>query len=168
MPILAKERDPRLVTVRRGGSLSDGHHRLLAGWAVSCADHVLPLFERERPDDDRPRRALAVARGWIAGEVPMREAHRTAFQANAAGRGASDAARFAALSAGQAVAVPHVAAHELGAAASAIRAVIAAASTVEGAREREWQRAQLPAAVRDLVLDDQRQRNALCWGVFTD
>jgi hypothetical protein len=29
-----------------------------------------------------------------------------------------------------------------------------------------WQRAQLPDAIRDLVLDDQRLRNALCWNVF--
>jgi len=46
-----------------------------------------------------------------------------AFAANAAGREAPPAARFAALAAGQAVpvAVVHVAAHELGAAAHAIR-----------------------------------------------
>ena len=25
---------------------------------------------------------------------------------------------------------------------------------------------QLPAAIRDLVLDDQRLRNAICWSVF--
>jgi hypothetical protein len=34
--------------------------------------------------------------------------------------------------------------------------------------ERTWQRNQLPAAVRELVLDDQRQRSALCWHVFDD
>lgn len=28
--ILPKERDPRLITVRRGGSLTDADHRLLA------------------------------------------------------------------------------------------------------------------------------------------
>ncbi|MCZ2261697.1 putative immunity protein, partial [Isoptericola sp. QY 916] len=111
MPILPTDRDPRLITVRRGGTLTDDHHRMLAGWAVACADHVLPCFEREAPDDDRPRQALEVARGWIRGEVPMREAHRTAFVANAAGKGRPDPARFAALAAGQAVAVAHVAAH---------------------------------------------------------
>jgi len=63
-----------------------------------------------------------------------------------------------------------VAAHELGAAAYAIRAVQAAAAEEErvemGRSECRWQRAQLPAEIRDLVLDDQRLRNELCWFVF--
>jgi hypothetical protein len=63
-----------------------------------------------------------------------------------------------------------VAAHELGAAAYAIRAAQAAAAKddrVEAGRsECQWQRAQLPDEIRDLVLDDQRLRNALCWFVF--
>ena len=32
--------------------------------------------------------------------------------------------------------------------------------------ECRWQREHLPAAIRDLVLDDQRLRNYLCWSVF--
>jgi hypothetical protein len=32
--------------------------------------------------------------------------------------------------------------------------------------ECEWQRDQLPAGIRELVLDDQRLRNELCWFVF--
>ena len=122
MPILPKVRDPRLVALRRGGTLTDEHHRLLAGWALACAEHVLPFFEEQEPGDSRPRHAIEVGRAWIRGEVPMREAHRAAFVANAAGRGRPDPVRCAALSAGQAVAVAHVAAHDLGAAAYAIRA----------------------------------------------
>ena len=30
--ILPKERDPRLITERRGGTLTDAHHHLLAEW----------------------------------------------------------------------------------------------------------------------------------------
>ena len=64
----------------------------------------------------------------------------------------------------------HVAAHELGAAAYAIRAARAAAPKEErmeaGRRECEWQRAQLPSEIRELVLDDQRLRNEYCWFVF--
>ena len=33
-------------------------------------------------------------------------------------------------------------------------------------RECEWQRAQLPNEIRDLVLDDQKLRNKICWFVF--
>ena len=66
--------------------------------------------------------------------------------------------------------VAHVAAHELGAAAYAIRAVRAAApedvGESAGRRECRWQRDELPDANRELVLDDQRARNDLCWSVF--
>lgn len=172
VPILPKERDPRLITVRRGGTLTDEHHRLLAEWAALCAEHVLPLFERERPSDSRPRDAIAVGRAWIRGEVRMGDAHQAAFSANGAARGLPDAAKFAALAAGQAVAVAHVAAHDLGAAAYAIRAVCASVppAGVEAARlgEREWQRERIPADLRDLVLDDQQRRSEICWHVFDD
>ena len=172
MPILPKERDARLITVRRGGTLTDEHHRLLADWALSCAEHVLPLFEDRQPGDSRPREALEAGRAWIRGEMRMLDARQLAFRANAAARGMPDPVKFAALSAGQAAAVPHVAAHDLGAAAYAIRAAGAAVPADDAARarttEREWQRAQLPAAVRDLVLDDQQRRSAICWRVFDD
>ena len=172
MPILPTERDPRFITVRRGGTLSDADHRLLAAWAVECAEHVLPLFEAARPDDSRPRHALDVARGWIRGEVGMTDAHNTAFVANAAARETDGAAKFAALAAGQAVAVAHVAAHELGAAAYAIRAVRASVAGPDGDQaavaERDWQRGRLPEAIRELVLDDQRKRDSICWNAFSD
>ena len=170
--ILSKERDPRLVTIRRGGTLTDDDHRHLAAWAAECAEHVLPLFDAVRPDDDRPRRGIEAARAWVRGELRMMEARGAAFPANAAAREVTGAARFAALSAGQASAVAHVAEHDLGAAAYALRAVAAAAGrgdeTVDALRrERDWQRAQLPDDVRDLVLEDQRHRDDLCWNVFT-
>jgi hypothetical protein len=40
--ILPKVPDPRFVTIRRGGTLTDADHHLLALWAASCAQHVLP------------------------------------------------------------------------------------------------------------------------------
>lgn len=172
MPILPKVRDPRLVTIRRGGTLTDEHHRLIAEWALLCAEHVLPLFEAHRPDDRRPREAIELGRAWIRGEVRMREAHKMAFQANAAGRGMPDPVKFAALAAGQAVAVAHVAEHGLGAAAYAIRArgAAAPADRARQARleERDWQRARIPAAIRELVLEDQVRRSPICWNVFDD
>ena len=64
----------------------------------------------------------------------------------------------------------HVAAHELGAAAYAIKAERAAAAEGEraaaGRLECQWQRAELPNEIRELVLDDQRLRNELCWFAF--
>jgi hypothetical protein len=168
--ILPKVRDPRFVTIRRGGSLTDSDHRLLALWAASCAEHVLELFESVRPEDPRPREAIEHARGWVRGEVKMMQARRAAGRAQAAARDLRGAPRHAAYAAGQAGVVAHVAAHELGAAAYAIKAVRAAAPEGEGeaAGQREclWQRERLPEAIRELVLDDQRLRNDICWSVF--
>lgn len=168
--ILPKERDFRFITLRRGGTLTDSDHHLLALWAADCAEHVLPLFEQASPLDNRPREAISLIRAWVRGEITMKEAHNAAFAANAAGKGLPDAARFAALAAGQAVAVAHVAAHELGAAAYAIKAVKEAATTGEkdekGRQECQWQRNRLPDAIRELVLDDQKLRNSICWSVF--
>jgi hypothetical protein len=168
--ILPKARDPRFITIRRGGTLTDADHRLLALWAAACAEHVLPLFEAVQPADTRLRDAIAQARAWARGEIAMSQARTAAGHANAAARDLRGAARHAAYAAGQAAAVAHVAAHELGAVAYAIKAARAAAPEGEGERagrsECRWQRDQLPAAIRELVLDDQRLRNDICWFVF--
>lgn len=168
--ILPRVRDPRFITLRRGGTLTDADHQLLALWAADCAEHVLGLFQTALPSDPRPCQAIAQARAWARGEISMTQARTAAGHAMGAARELSGAAREAAYAAGQAAAVAHVAAHELGAAAYAIRAARAATSAAErdaaGRRECQWQRAQLPDAIRDLVLNDQRLRNEICWFVF--
>jgi hypothetical protein len=168
--ILPKIRDPRFITVRRGGTLQDDDHRLLAMWAADCAEHVLHHFEQARPGDDRPRRAIDLGRAWARGEITWWEARTAGGNANGAARDLSGAARHAAYAAGQAAVVGHVAAHELGAAAYAIRAARSAAPEDErveaGRSECQWQRARLPNEIRELVLDDQRLRNELCWFEF--
>lgn len=168
--ILLKKRDPRFVTVRRGGTLLDEHHRLLVIWAAHCAQHVLHFFEQVQPNDDRPRRAIEQAHAWVRGEISMMQARTAAGHAMGAARMLSGAARNAAYAAGQAAAAAHVAAHELGAAAYAIKAARAAAPEDDrdeaGRMECRWQRAQLPDVIRELVLDDQRMRNEICWFVF--
>ncbi len=174
--ILPDVRDPRFITARRGGTLTDDDHHLLALWAATCAEHVLPLFEGHlfeegHPADPRPRQAIEAARAWTRGEITMTVARTAAGHANAAARDLRGAPRFAAYAAAQAAAVAHVAAHELGAAAYAIQSVRAAGpDRRDGERagrvECHWQRAQLPEAIRALVLDDQRLRDHLCWSAF--
>jgi hypothetical protein len=164
--ILPKVRDPRFITHRQGGTLTDADHHLLALWAATCAEHVLPLFEAVQPADPRPRQAIELARAWARGEIAMSQSRNAAGHAQAAARVLSGAARHAAFAAGQAAAVAHVAAHELGAAAYAIKAVRAAEGESAGRIECCWQREQLPDAIRELVLDDQRLRNEICWSVF--
>jgi hypothetical protein len=168
--ILPRDPDPRFITIRRGGTLTDSDHRLLALWAALCAEHVLHLFESVQPSDPRPRQAIENTRAWARGEIKMSQSRDSAGHAQAAARELSGAARHAAYAAGQAAAVAHVAAHELGAAAYAIKAARAAVPGCEGESagrlECRWQREQLPDAIRELVLEDQRLRNKICWSVF--
>ena len=166
----AGRRDSRFVTVRRGGTLEDSQHRLLAAWAADCAEHVLDYFRLQYPDDNRPQRAIEQARAWSRGEISMTQARQAAYAAHAAARMAAGAAREAARAAGHAAATAHMADHELGAAAYAIRAVRAASSesTREdaGRIECQWQREMLPDAIRALVLMDEDLRNHKLWSLF--
>lgn len=168
--ILPKIRDPRFITVRRGGTLQDSDHHLLALWAADCAEHVLHFFEQAQPDDARPRQAIEAVRAWTRGEIKMMESRAAGGRAMSAARVLSGAARHAAYAAGQAAVTAHVAAHELGAAAYAIKAARAVVpkdkQQAAGRLECHWQRGQLPSEIRDLVLDDQRLRNEICWNVF--
>lgn len=168
--ILPKVRDPRLVTIRRGGALTDPDHHLLALWAAECAEHVLPFFDDVRPSDTRPRDAIEAARAWARGELTMMDARARGGHAMAAARPLRGTARYAAYAAGQAACVGHVAEHDLGAAAYAIKAARAAHpnDTGAGRKERDWQRDRLPEQIRALVLEDQTRRNAICWSVFDD
>ena len=137
--ILPKKRDPRFITIRRGGTLTDSDHQLLALWAATCAEHVLHLFESTQPSDPRPRQAIAQARAWVRGEITMSQARTAGGHANAAARNLSGAARAA---------------------------VVESERNQAGRLECQWQREQLPDAIRDLVLDDQKLRNEICWFVF--
>jgi hypothetical protein len=99
-----------------------------------------------QPSDPRPRQAIEQIRAWTRGEIRM-SASRAGGLAIDAARELSGPARHAAYAAGQAAEVAHVAAHELGAAACAIKAARAAAPGCEqraGRLECRWQREQLP------------------------
>lgn len=154
-------RDNRFKAVHRGGSLDLDRHRQLALWAAACAEHVLPLFSRRHPLEDRPWDAIEAARGWAAGEVSVGAARGASSAAHAAAREAThNAAREAARAAGQAVATAHMADHSLGAAWYAVRAVQASLEKEAGVesadRERAWQRERLPSAIRELVFSASR------------
>ena len=158
-------RDPSLVTIARGGTLGVADHRLLALWAADCAAHVLHLFADEHPEDPRPARAIAAARGWASGEIRAGDARQAAVDAHAAARDAAGAARDAARAAGHAAAVAHMADHELGAAYYALRATRESGGDVDV--ERRWQLAALPEAIVDLVREDMLRRAATFGGLLS-
>jgi hypothetical protein len=61
-------REARLV--RKAAVLDDTVLRLLA---CDFAEHVLPIFEKKRPGDMRPREAVAAARAYASGEIKFGE-----------------------------------------------------------------------------------------------
>jgi hypothetical protein len=112
-------------------------HRRFARIATTMAARVLPLFARERPDDDRPRRAIEAIGAWAAGarDLGMVEVRTLALAAHAAARAArSSSARFAARAAGPAVATWHVPTHAMAVPWYAAKAI--AADTAERAARR--------------------------------
>jgi len=123
----------------------------VAAWAADCAERVLGLCEAEAPDDDRPRSLVRRTRAYARGELSTAEEIRRRFAGGVgAGEARGPAAAAAARAAGQAVAVCHMGAHALGAAAYAARAVGLAAPDRPEAVEDEirWQLDHMSAQVR--------------------
>ena len=104
-------------------TLSEADRRLVAAWAADCAERVLYLFEAEAPNDDRPRALIGRTRAFARGELRTAEEIRRRFTGGVAVDDVkAPAAAAAARAAGQAVAVCHMGAHALGAAAYAVKA----------------------------------------------
>ena len=108
--------------------------REVAGFTAACARPALVIFERERPDDPRPRAVIDAAQAFADGAKRTKAlrdsawaAQRAAQEARDAGQAAaSDAARAALAAAGAAFLHPLAKAtqvkHILGSAAHAARA----------------------------------------------
>ena len=132
-------------------TLSDADRRIVAEWAADCAERVLPLFEAEAPNDHRPRDLIARARAFARGELQVAGEIRRRFTGGVgAGEASSPAAVAAARAAGQAVAVCHMGAHALGAAAHAVKAAALADPVRPEAAgdEIRWQLDHMTPAVR--------------------
>ena len=85
-------REARLI--ERVGTIDDVTFRL---FAADCAEYALHLFEREYPDDKRPREAIEAARRFALGEIDDAARDAAWDAAWAAARAAArDAARAAA------------------------------------------------------------------------
>jgi len=104
------------------------YHKLFGLKAADEAERLLPVFEKECPNDYRPREAIKATRAWALGErtLSMPEVRRLSLASHAAARDAeSDAAKFGAHAAGQAIGTWHVPTHALGAFGYAGRARVA-------------------------------------------
>ncbi len=132
--------------------------RAMATWAADCAERVLPLFEKSRPNDDRPRKVIEQCREWVrTGVFSMAVIRGASLSAHAAARDVKedDAACFAARAAGQAVATAHVPQHAFGGAYYALKAIAAADpmnAEANVAEEWEWELDRAPVNLRDEIL----------------
>lgn len=127
--------------------IKDTDHKLLAVWAISCAQRVIPFFEDKYPTDRRPRYALETLQKWIdTGIFRMEVIRKASLSSHAAARevGEDNAARSAARACGQAVATAHVPIHSYGSAIYAQQAIFRATNSLEKTeKERDWQYQQL-------------------------
>ena len=153
------------MTCEFGMELDHAELREVAGYAAACARTVLEIFERERPQDSRPRVAVETAQSFADGArrtKAMRDAawaaQKAAYDARVAGLpGASEAARAALAAAGSAFLHPLPKAtqvkHILGAAAHAARALelsVAEDPNVGGEHVAQMRNLAPPAVVQVL------------------
>jgi hypothetical protein len=140
---------PKLVKTKMDGLIGElvkkSSHKILAIWATDCADRVLHHFEKNYPEDMRPREAIEAGRAWVREDIKMIEARRFASASHAAARDAEQnpESQAAARSAGHASATAHVARHAFAASTYAVSS-IRDASTSDNEmvlidEERQWQ-----------------------------
>ena len=139
--LLQYRKDERIVNL-----VKKTDKKILAVWAIDCAERVLPYFEKKYPKDKRPRKAIEILKDWICtGEFKMSVIRKASLDSHASAReaGEDNAARSAARAAGQAVATAHVPTHSIGAAIYALQAIHRASKPLNADeavnKERDWQ-----------------------------
>lgn len=155
-------------------TLSETDRRLVAAWAADCVERTLGLLEVEIPGDDRPQSLIARTRAFARGELGTADEIRQRFFGSVStSELKSPAAKAAARAIGQAVAVCHMGAHALSAAAWAANAIGLANPDQPKATENEicWQldhmSAEVQAALRLIPLIDDISSGPLGPGLNT-
>ncbi len=132
--------DDRFWAVLREGMIPE---RTLHIFACDVAEHVLPVFEKAYPKDERPRKAIETKRLWLAGKATDEELNAARAAARDAARAAARAADADAAWAADADAAWAAARDASGAAARAAAGAWDASGGVAGAAEQEWQLGRL-------------------------
>jgi len=133
-------------------------------WAVACAERSLHFFEEERPNDNRPKKAIEAAQQWIINQTDndTDDAYDAAHAAHAAAYAAAHAAHAAAYTAYAAAAISAyaAAAHAVRAAHAAHAARVAYVSAVNypisDLFEQKWSRNKLKEIVGEYINDYKR------------
>lgn len=135
-------------------TLSDADRRVVARWAIACAERVRPLFDGPAAASAVIDDAVERTRAYSAGESSAAEEIRKRFLAGkAAGAATNPAGAAAARAVTQASAVAHMGAHALGAAAYAVKAVSLANPDQPEAVDAEmrWQVSELTDEERSIL-----------------
>ncbi|OGG02408.1 hypothetical protein A2Z33_05095 [Candidatus Gottesmanbacteria bacterium RBG_16_52_11] len=126
--------------------VKDSQHKTLAIWAIDCAERVLPYFEEQYPEDQRPRKAIEALHEWIkSGMFSMAVIRKASLDSHTAAKeiGNDNPASSAAHAAGQTVATAHVPRHAYGSAVYAQQAIFRATDLSKAnsavTKERDWQ-----------------------------
>jgi hypothetical protein len=144
----------------------------IASWCMDYAEmHILPIFEKHCPDDNRPQSAIAASRDWFEGKKKLAEVkHIILHECHAAARelDKNPAAQAAARACGQASACFHTPTHSLGLAfygAAAIaydRVGVNAAPEVYDQIAAE-ECAKMEAALRAVAVEDEQNPAKINW-----
>ncbi len=121
-------------------------HRALGAWAADCAEHLLPYFEGEYPEDTRPRDSIKILREWVkTGKFSMPLIRKASLGAHSAAKKVNKkdiVANYADHAAGQAVGTAHVPTNSLGVVLYSVRliAFLHPTNAKEAiSKERAWQ-----------------------------
>ena len=145
--------------------------RTLCLWSINYAEaHLLPVFEREFPNDMRPREALANSRGWLEGRVRYVDAKETNNGAHNAATAAEGhpAAQAAARAIAHASLTIHVSAHCMGIAFYGAAAIAYTQLGLEATQEEYLYAAQqvwadMEDALRKIAVDHEPNPARLDW-----
>jgi hypothetical protein len=118
----------------------EGKDKEIRLFAVDCAELVLPIYEKQYPNDDRPRLGIQAARDYTNGLITIEElgAARDASNAARAGSAAAWAGSAARAAAWAASAAVWDAARDASDAASDARAAAGAAAWAGSAADAAW------------------------------
>ena len=89
----------------------------LIKWVLDYSEkHILPLWNKYYPEDERPKRAIVAAYAWLSGKIKLPQAKPMILACHAAARAAAGnaIAQTAARAIGQAASTIHSARHSLG------------------------------------------------------
>ena len=110
--------------------------RVASQLAIEFAEQALPIFEKRRQNDERPRKAIQAARDYLDGKISLEELR--ACRSHSAADAAADAAAADAADAAAAAYAAYAAAYAADAAAYATATGVGGAEAArEKARERQ-------------------------------